>query len=180
MHAILAFLFILVSAAGMACAIRLRGDAIWQMWTGTGATTARAMCGAVAMMIVGGAEIATGGLTWAPPLVGLGLFVGLTLPTMGAIDAGRGAGSPWHDAAMNLLRGAGLVALPTVALWWFGHAWWALAAAGASTPAAYALGWMLPIRRWPFQQGAPAAEGLLGLFLGAGLAAAVLFGRLTT
>lgn len=73
---------LLIGASGF----RLRGDAAFQRWTGSGATTARLVCWALPM----------GGLAWVAGhplvtavLIGLGLFLGCLPPWWRSLTLGR-------------------------------------------------------------------------------------------
>ena len=104
---------LLIGASGF----RLRGDAAFQRWTGSGATTARLVCWALPMGVL--AWVAGHPLTTAA-LIGLGMFVGCLAPwwhslTLGRSKADGGAlGQYARHAARGMLWTAPAAALLAV------------------------------------------------------------------
>lgn len=101
---------LLIGASGF----RLRGDAAFQRWTGSGAPTARLVCWALPM----------GGLAWvaghdaaAAGLIGLGLFLGCLSPWWHSLTLGRNPadGGELGQYARHAARGL-LWAAPAAAL----------------------------------------------------------------
>lgn len=88
---------------------------------------------------------AAGAPWWVALLVGAGAFVGCCMGQYGGLSMGhRGAApavSPWLTmTAWGLAR----VALPALAVWWIGGAWWWLVASGLACAPIYWAVWLLP------------------------------------
>lgn len=158
----------LLSAIACAAAFRLRGDAIWNEWTGSGTTGGRALwAGVVALCL-----FAAGAGWWAVAAAPI-LFACAVPGWPGSIDLGRNEGSWLRDFGMMLLRGS-LFTMPAGALlvWQVGPEFIPFMLAGWFAAPAYEVGWRVPVRWEYLRQGPPLGEFLFGAVIGAAIGAA--------
>lgn len=165
-------LAVLAGAILGAVAWRVRGGWLGGA-VGWGVGSARLVAWALPMGALA-ALVSWGSPWWLGPAVGALAFATSTLPTFGALDAGRNEGSILGDAARNLGRGLLTVAPLAALLWWCGYAtWWVMLLAGAWMAPAYEIAW-----RWllPADRPETAAECLFGAAFGAALVGAIALG----
>jgi hypothetical protein len=145
-----------------AIGFRLRGSALFEQWTGRGATTARIVCWAVPMgalsLLTLPWELAllAGAGFWLGAIPGWYGSLGLTGKKDYAIMAVRGV--CWTlPAAMAFVNDAPLNAV-------------ALLIAGALCPVAYHLGGLIPSKIENLRQGPEVGEVLFGALIGLAIA----------
>ena len=81
---------------------------------------------------------------WLQPIaLGIGIWIGTTIPNFSAIDLGKGEGAAWSDLAWLTLKGLLNVAVPVLVAIAGGHAWPWLLAGGLAIGVAYWLGWTI-------------------------------------
>lgn len=157
----------LVGAAGF----WLRGAAVFALWTGRGATTARIVAWAIPLALL--CWVVTPLAWWWCAALGVALWVGCLPGWWGSLDLGRDAGAWWRDFALHSLRGVLWSAPAAGVLAMASGAWWWPMLAGAACGAAYEAGWRL---RPPGDPRTPNAteigEVLFGGLLGAAVVAA--------
>lgn len=172
----LTILTVIASAIGGALAFRLRGDSLFDQWTGTGTTGGRAFFALVMAVIAILASWSAGSLDWRLFLLAPAFFLGCIVGWPTGTESGQAAwwrvmarGVLWVTPAVLVL--AALAYLDGGPVPW-ASAW--LFLAGVLCPGALALGRFLP-STWSFiEPGHEAGEFLFGACLGAGLALAVL------
>lgn len=155
----------LIGALIGAVGFRLRGSALFEQWTGRGATTARIVCWAIPMSIV-----SLFAVPWyAAPLVGIAFFLGAIPGWYGCLDLGRDDGKVLRDYAVMLARGI-VWTLPAALVYaWAGATpgMYAVALAGALCPLAYTIGWAIPSTKPNLSQGPELGEVVFGAMIGA-------------
>jgi hypothetical protein len=152
----------LIGAAVGGFGFWLRGSALFEKWTGRGATTARITCWALPLGLFG----------WAlglPPIeasaLAVAAWIGCLAPWWDSLDLGRQEGTWLRDFAWHTLRGALWVApIWLVVLLSFGS-WWPLAVVALLCGIVYELGYRL----WP-AKGTEVGEALFGALIGLALA----------
>lgn len=152
----------LFCATACAAAFRLRGDAIWNEWTGTGTTGGRFLWAGVVSLCL----FAAGAGWWS--LAALPVVFACAVPGWPAsIDLGRNEGTWQKDFALMTVRGA-LFTVPAGALlvWQVGPQFIPFALSGVFAGAAYELGWRLPIKWEYLRQGPPFGEFCFGFVVG--------------
>lgn len=159
---------ILVGALVGAIGFRLRGSALFEEWTGRGATTARIVCWAIPMGL-----ISLMAVPWyAAPLVGLALYLGCLPGWYGALDLGHNDGHKVRDYIVMFLRGLAWTVLAALVYAWAGNVpgAYGLILAGALCPLAYTIGWAIPSTVPNLSRGPELGEVIFGAMIGAAVA----------
>jgi hypothetical protein len=154
---------IIVGAIGF----RLRGSAIFEQWTGRGATTARIVCWAIPMGLM---SLFT--LPWEYAIAaGVAFWLGCLPGWYGVLDLGRDEGNKLKE--FILMSGRGILwTLPAALVFAFISPLNAVALliAGALCPVAYEIGWHIPSKVENMRSGPEIGEILFGALVGAALA----------
>lgn len=156
-------LAVVVGAIVGGVGFRLRGSALFEQWTGRGATTARIVCWAIPMSFV-----SLFAVPWMyAPLVGVAFFLGALPGWYDSLDL-QGI----RDYAVMFLRGIAWTILAAAVYWWAGnlHGAALITLAGALCPLAYAIGYAIPSTKPNLSQGPEIGEVIFGAMIGAAVA----------
>lgn len=147
-----------------AIGFRLRGSALFEQWTGRGATTARIVCWAIPMALL--ADVP---LEWLP-LLALAFFLGAIPGWYGSLDLGRDDGQVLKDWAIMTVRGVVWTAPPAAVMTFIDvPISFELLFVGLLCPVAYTIGWNTPSNINHIRQGPELGEVIFGAFIGASL-----------
>lgn len=154
---------ILLGALIGALGFRLRGSALFEQWTGRGATTARVVCWAIPVAILSLVNVP---VLYAP-LIGLAIFLGAVPGWYGSLDLGRDDGNATKDYVIMTVRGFVWTAPAAYVMSMFSiESAIALVIAGLMCPLAYTAGWYIPSKVNHARQGAEVGELIFGALVG--------------
>lgn len=154
---------ILLGALIGALGFRLRGSALFEQWTGRGATTARIVCWAIPIAILSLVNVP---ILYAP-LIGLAIFLGAIPGWYGSLDLGRDDGHATKDYVIMTVRGLAWTAPAAYVMSMFSiESAVALVIAGLMCPLAYTAGWYIPSRVNHARQGPEVGELIFGSLVG--------------